>query len=221
MPSEPLKADDNIQENLYQFKKEIEKLHIDQQKLQYIIEYAPIGLALIDKDGNFRQTNPKFRELFGYDSQEVSTGREWFRRAYPDPAYRHQAISSWINDSRNSQQGEKRPRTYKVACKNGTEKIIKFIAVKLESGDDLLAFEDITESKKSEKALLESEERYRSFFKTSRDSVFITSRDGKWIDMEGAHAQTDSNGTFTFPDFPDGGMYAVRDWAAKLVLLDN
>jgi hypothetical protein len=45
--------------------------------------------------------------------------------------------------------------------------------------------------------------------------------DGKWIDFEGAYAQTDSNGTFTFPDFPDGGMYAIQDWAAKLVLMDN
>ena len=45
--------------------------------------------------------------------------------------------------------------------------------------------------------------------------------DGKWIDFEGAHAQTDSNGTFTFPDFPDGGMFAIQDWAAKLVLMDN
>jgi hypothetical protein len=46
-------------------------------------------------------------------------------------------------------------------------------------------------------------------------------RNGKWIDFAGAHTQTDSNGTFTFPDFPDGGMYAIQDWAAKLVLMDN
>jgi len=34
--------------------------------------------------------------------------------------------------------------------------------------------------------LRESEEKYRSFFKTSRDPVFITSKDGEWLDMNDA-----------------------------------
>ena len=186
MPSEPEKANDDLQEMPFQSKKEAKKLHMDKQRLQSIVEYAPIGLVLIDEDGNFCLTNPKFRELFGYDPMEVSTGREWFRRAYPDPTYRHHVISSWTNDSKDSQPGEKRPQTYTVTCKDGTEKTIKFMAVKLESGEDLITFEDITESKTSEKALLESEERYRSFFRTSRDCVFITSKDGRWIDFNNA-----------------------------------
>ncbi len=36
---------------------------------------------------------------------------------------------------------------------------------------------------RSDKALWESEERYRRFFTTSRDCVFITSRAGEWIDI--------------------------------------
>jgi len=38
----------------------------------------------------------------------------------------------------------------------------------------------------SQHKLQESEEKYRSFFKTSRDSVFITSKDGRWLDMNDA-----------------------------------
>jgi len=42
---------------------------------------------------------------------------------------------------------------------------------------------DITERKQAEEALRESEDKYRTFFKTTRDAVFITTKDGKWIDF--------------------------------------
>jgi PAS domain S-box-containing protein len=42
---------------------------------------------------------------------------------------------------------------------------------------------DITDRKRTEEALRESEKKYRDFFTTSRDPVFITSPDGRWIDF--------------------------------------
>ncbi len=45
---------------------------------------------------------------------------------------------------------------------------------------------DVTKRKKAEEALREKEKLYRDFFMTSRDSVFITSPEGKWIDFNDA-----------------------------------
>lgn len=45
---------------------------------------------------------------------------------------------------------------------------------------------DITEHKLTEEALRESEARYREFFITSRDAVFITTPEGGWVDFNDA-----------------------------------
>ncbi|MEN6487280.1 MAG: PAS domain S-box protein, partial [Smithella sp.] len=52
---------------------------------------------------------------------------------------------------------------------------------------DLL--EEINERKQMEALLREQEERYRAFFDTSRDCIFITSVDGRWFDLNSAAVQ--------------------------------
>ncbi|MBN1761786.1 MAG: PAS domain S-box protein, partial [Methanomicrobia archaeon] len=46
--------------------------------------------------------------------------------------------------------------------------------------------ETLASLEQSQRALQESEEKYSTFFKTSRDPVFITSRDGRWLDFNEA-----------------------------------
>jgi len=46
--------------------------------------------------------------------------------------------------------------------------------------------QEIIERKQAAEALRESAEKYQRFFMTSRDCVFITSKDGDWIDMNDA-----------------------------------
>lgn len=181
MPSKLPDTNKILHMDLARCKRDLDEVHKERQKFQSIAEYAPIGLALIDKDGNFCYINTKFREFFGYDLGEVAKGRDWFRRAYPNPAYRHKVISSWISDSKGSKCGEKRPRTFAVTCKDGIEKIIKFVAVKLESGEDLLTCEDITERTLAEKTLAESREFLNKIINSIGDPLFVKDRPHRLI----------------------------------------
>jgi PAS domain S-box-containing protein len=45
---------------------------------------------------------------------------------------------------------------------------------------------NLDDRKRAEKALRESGRRYRSFFQTSRDCVFVTSKEGHWVDLNDA-----------------------------------
>ncbi|MCX5810065.1 MAG: PAS domain S-box protein [Proteobacteria bacterium] len=138
-----------------------ELLRLERQRFSILIENAPFGMAMIDKDGNFVYINPKFKEIFGYNLLEIPDGRTWFKKTYPDPAYRQTVISAWVEDLKGARSGEKRPRIFTVTCRDGTEKIINFIPVQMETGVHLMACEDITSRKLAEESFQQTMEKLR------------------------------------------------------------
>ncbi|MCX8118582.1 MAG: PAS domain S-box protein [Desulfobacterota bacterium] len=138
-----------------------EILRTERERFKSLLENAPFGMVLIGQEGTFRYINSKFVELFGYDSQDIPDGRTWFRKAHPDPDYRRQVISTWLEDSRWLASGEKRSRIFSVKCQDGTQKIVNFMIVRLDTGEHLMTCEDITELKRAEEALRQTEEQLR------------------------------------------------------------
>ncbi|MFZ3047467.1 MAG: GAF domain-containing protein, partial [Desulfatirhabdiaceae bacterium] len=130
---------------IIQRKRTEEALRSERERFRTLLQQAPFGMAVVHETGIFSYANPKFTEIFGYDLNDVPDGRTWFRLAYPDPAYRKQVIRNWKADIDNHQVGEQRPRIFKVVCKDGRKKTIHFIPVRLETGENLVAYEDITD----------------------------------------------------------------------------
>jgi len=122
-----------------------------------LMELSPLGIALIDAEGRYKYINPVFKKLFGYSLQEIATGRDWFRKAFPEPQYRRQVIGAWINCLANPEIEMKRPRRYSVRCQDGTEKIIQFRLAPLENGDHYVFYEDFTERRQLEAHLQQTQ----------------------------------------------------------------
>jgi PAS domain S-box-containing protein len=138
-----------------------EALSQSEMKYRSLVEAAPSGISIIGKDGRYKYLNPKFIKMFGYDLDDIPSGREWFPKAFPDPAYREMVLCDWKEEFKISRVGEVKPRTFRVTCKDGTVKVIDFRSVALVTGDWLIFYEDISQRVQAEEALLRSEEQYR------------------------------------------------------------
>jgi PAS domain S-box-containing protein len=147
-------------------KKAEDLLRIEKQQFETLVENAPFGLVIVDEDGSFRYANPKFLETFGYSLEDVPDGSRWFLKAFADPCLRREAISTWIEDLRESRPGEQRPRIFTVKCKDGRDRVIHFRPVQLPTGRHLVTCEDITERWQAEEMLRQSEERHRILMET-------------------------------------------------------
>ena len=117
----------------------------EEEKFRILVEESPLGVSMIGKDGRYLYVNPRFVTMFGYDIEDIPTGRQWFRKAFPDEKYRNQVISMWRNDKKGLKANESRPRKFNVTCKDGTEKVVYFIPVMMETGDEFVLYDDITE----------------------------------------------------------------------------
>ena len=156
-----VRTNEAMERDITKRKEAEDALRNEKQRFQALSDQAPFGMMMIDKEGNLKYVNPKFRQLFGYDLADVPNGKTWFRKAYPDPAYRHLVISAWVNDLEEANPTEKRSRVFTATCKDGSQKIVDFISVQLEAGENLVTCEDFTDQIRADQALRKNEEESR------------------------------------------------------------
>lgn len=160
-------------------KRAAEALKESEKRFRKFTEQSPLGVALVDEKGNYNYINPAFVKMFGYNSTDIKTGKDWFKLAYPDKNYRKSAIKTWENDRISESNGDPRPRTFEVKCKNGEEKIILFRAIAIPSLGQYVIYEDITDRKRAENALIKSENKYRMLAENISDVIWTIDKDFK------------------------------------------
>ena len=165
-------------------RKEIERLLQGERETFYgILQKAPYGAALIGNDGCYLFINPEFTAITGYTLEDIPTGKVWFTKAYPDEHYRRYVVEEWKKDIK--ERGVN--KTFNVVCHDGTTKEIEFRSALLDDGRAVAMLLDITERKRADEALRESENYLKTIFNYMQTGMII-------IDPEN-HTIIDANST--------------------------
>lgn len=148
-----------------------------------LFESANEGILVI-QDRVVKMINPKALEISGFSEGELLN--------QPCQRIVHPADRGPILDRYHRQvAGENIPsmQEFRLLHKGGAFRQVELNLVPItwdERPATLLFLTDITDRRQTEDALRESEERYRLFFMTTLDSVFITTPDGRYIDCNDA-----------------------------------
>ena len=132
------------------------------------IEFLPIPISISDAEGNILTVNHKFTENYGYTLEDMPTIPEWMLKAYPNPEHREKVVKQWTKDVATARQFEATTplREYEITGKDGllhTTEILMRPVKKLW----VASFIEITEHKRTEKIIRESENRFRTLFEDS------------------------------------------------------
>jgi PAS domain S-box-containing protein len=161
--------------------KKDEALRESERTYREIFENSSDFIYTLDLKGTLTDANKAAEDLTGY------TRNELIGMSYKDflPEDSHKSILQAFKQVYNEGKPLK-DFPIEVIIKDGTKRFFEICVTPLRKGKEVIGYQgslrDITKRKLSEEELRKSEEHYRSVFQDSRDAIYITTRDGKFID---------------------------------------
>ena len=162
----------SLQTRVLERTKELEEalsnLRSSEAQFRDSIEFLPIPIGIADTQGSILKVNNKFTEHYGYTLEDLPTISAWMMLAYSDPEYREKVLTQWAEDVTSAvQHNTTTPlREYNITGKDGQLHNAEIIMRPVKNLW-IASFVEMTEHKRAQKNIQESEKRYRALFEDS------------------------------------------------------
>jgi len=165
-----------------------ESLRESEEKFRAISSTAVDAILVMDAKGKISYWNPAAERIFGYTSDEA-LGKELHLLLAPSRYYI--AYKKGMEHFRKTGKGPviENISEFFAIRKDGAEFPIEVSTSAIQIKGELHSIgivRDITDRKQAEYALRESEKKYRTLFEESKDIVYISTPDGKFLDINPA-----------------------------------
>lgn len=149
-----------------------------------LLNNAPNPINVINPDTSIRFINPALEKLTGYPAEEL------IGKKAPYPFWGELTGEKYLSRLEEAMRHGMEDYERQFTRKNGEKFWVKITNMPVNKGDEmdylLASWIDITESKKAEEALRESEEKYRNLVQNAPIGITISATDGKIIDVNRA-----------------------------------
>lgn len=160
------------------------ELMLQNTRFQQLFDNNPLAMVMVDENDCVQMVNSAFTQIFQYTKEEAL----------------YQPINSLIvpdhlmeeaaEISRKTQQHQALESETVRRCKDGSLVDVHIWGVPIMLSHNQIGvfgiYADITERKRAERIIQESEEKYRALFEESKDMVYISTPEGYFLDVNSA-----------------------------------
>ncbi|MDP8255351.1 MAG: PAS domain S-box protein [Candidatus Alcyoniella australis] len=147
-----------------------------EEQLVAAVSQSPIPTVVAAQDGRVISCNPAHCELTGYKCEELVDVEDWNAKLYPDEAYRNWVVGKV---QQLLEGGSKERVECNIACRDGSTKLVD-LRISAFEGGYIAQLIDVTDRRRTEEALRESEDRYRGLVESLQDIIYQTDEWGRF-----------------------------------------
>jgi PAS domain S-box-containing protein len=152
-----------------------------EEQLNLVINASPIGICTVDPLGNFSTTNQAYEQMVGYSKEECRS-LSFFDVTHPNDRPKNKKLFQSMFSLETTNFSMKK----RYIRKDGSEIDVAVHAIGIMDSDGNVRFgtafvDDITERKRAEHALSESEERFRKISENAPVLINSFDKDGRCL----------------------------------------
>ncbi len=160
-------------------------------RAQLYLDVSGVMIVVLDREGRVELINRRGVEILGYPETEI-VGSSWVDRFVPETEreeireVRRRAIAGDLEGAGSIENA--------VVTRDGEERVIAWENEVIRDEDGAITHtissgRDVTEQRRAEAALRQSEARHRNLFNSIRDAILVTGTDRKIIDCNPAFTE--------------------------------